>query len=124
MATSIQEISYTNVKPLIKYARHDKVCLKDTETTKWFGIYEKDRLCGVAGSIAKDGKGRIRGVFVLQEHRGKSYGSTLMNHLMTYFSNNNVNYVDQLSSHPEWWLEQGWQSKSIVKNGQWIYKNI
>jgi hypothetical protein len=43
---------------------------------------------------------------------------------MTYFSNSHINYVDQLSSHPEWWLEQGWQSKSIVKNGQCIYKNI
>lgn len=118
------EIDYNMVKTLNNKAKLDKVCLKDTQTTKWFGAYLDNVLCGVAGTILNNGKGRIRGVFVLKEHRKHGIGSKLMNYIINYLIDNNACYIDQLSSHPEWWIKNNWKVKSKVKNGSWIYKTI
>jgi GNAT superfamily N-acetyltransferase len=120
----VREISYNTVKPLASKALKDKVCLKDTATTKWFAAYDNDVLLGVAGSILKNGNGRIRGVYVLPEYRKLGAGRMMMDHIMYYFSDNGACYVDQLSSHYDWWVKQGWKIKSIVPNGAWIYKTI
>lgn len=124
MLHSIAEISYNTVKPLSSKASKDKVCLKDTPQTQWFGAYIENELCGVAGAAVKDGNGRIRGVYVLPQHRGKGLGSTMMQALMAYFDNKSVCYVEQLASQPDWWLKQGWKLKAPHKNGAWIYKTL
>lgn len=121
---AINKIEFDIVKPLSSKAIKDKVCLKDTKTTVWFGAYDEKNLCGVAGSILKDGKGRIRGVFVLPEYRKLGIGSKLMEHIINYFKSNNACYIDQLSSNPNWWVKKSWKIKSTVKNGAWVYKNI
>ena len=120
----IKQITYDEVKQFSNMAKKDKVNLKDTETTIWFGYYDNEALVGVTGTILKHGKGRIRGVFVPKDHRGKGYGQTLMEYIMKYFDKENACYVDQLASNYEWWLKKGWNLKSIVKNGAWVYKII
>jgi hypothetical protein len=120
----IRQISYNIVKQLESKAQKDKVCLKDTESTVWFGAYDNDVLLGVAGSICKNGKGRIRGVFVLPEYRKIGAGKMMMDYIMHHFADCGACYVDQLSSQYEWWVKQGWKIKSIVPNGAWIYKKI
>ena len=120
----VRQISYNTVKTLASKAAKDKVCLKDTATTKWFAAYDDDVLLGVAGSILKNGNGRIRGVYVLPEYRKLGAGRMMMEHIMFYFSDSGACYVDQLSSQYEWWVKQGWKIKSIVPNGAWIYKTI
>jgi GNAT superfamily N-acetyltransferase len=120
----IKKINHSKVKPLIKFSKNDVVCLKDTKTTEWFGLYEPN-LIGVAGVIIKSGKGRIRGVFILPEKRKMGYGSQLMSYIIEYMESKGVSYIDQLSSHPNWWINKnGWKIKSIVKNGSWIYTKI
>ena len=120
----IQQIPYETVKQFFNLAKKDKVNLKDTKTTVWFGYYAHGILRGVAGTILKHGKGRIRGVFVPENYRGKGYGQSLMKYVMRYFEQENACYVDQLASNYEWWIKQGWKIKSIVKNGAWVYKVI
>jgi N-acetylglutamate synthase-like GNAT family acetyltransferase len=120
----IQKITHNEVKPLISKSKGDKVCLKDTKTTQWFGVYQEEALCGCAGVIIKNGKGRIRGVFILPDCRKFGMGSKLMRYIVEYMEDSGVSYIDQLSSHPNWWLKNGWTTKSIVTNGSWIYKKI
>jgi GNAT superfamily N-acetyltransferase len=121
---TIMEIEYKQVKTLVNKAKYDKVCLKDTKTTKWFGAFIDKLLCGVAGTILKNGKGRIRGVFVVKEHRKLGMGSQLMKHIINYLSDNHACYIDQLASNPEWWVKNNWKIKSLARNGAWIYKTI
>lgn len=121
---AIKQIDFQLVKPLSSKAIKDKVCLKNTNTTIWFGAYNEINLCGVAGSILKGSKGRIRGVFVLPEYRKLGIGSMLMQYIVDYFKNNNACYIDQLASNPNWWVQKNWKVKSTVKNGAWVYKNI
>jgi GNAT superfamily N-acetyltransferase len=121
---NIKQIDYKEVKTLINKAKYDKVCLKDTNTTKWFGAFIENMLCAVAGTILKNGKGRIRGVFVVREHRKLGIGSQLMNYIIEYFSNNNACYIDQLASNPDWWVKKNWKVKSLARNGAWVYKTI
>lgn len=119
-------IPYQQVKPWMGRAAKDGVCLKDTAGgTTWFGaLDEQGALCGVAGATLKAGKGRIRGVFVLPEHRGKKIGSTLMDSVLEWFCEQNACYIDQLSSLPGWWIKRGWKIKAPAKRGAWIYKII
>lgn len=119
----IQKITHNIIKPLISKSKNDKVCLKDTKTTEWFGIYTES-LSGCAGVIIKNGKGRIRGVFILPEKRKLGLGSQLMSYIIDYMEESGVTYIDQLSSSPSWWVKNGWTIKSNVKNGSWIYKKI
>jgi N-acetylglutamate synthase-like GNAT family acetyltransferase len=122
--TKIEKVNHNVIQKLSNKAKKDKVNLKDTETTQWFAIYGNDVLLGCAGTILKNGKGRIRGVFVLPEYRKLGLGSKLMQFIIDDLSNNNACYIDQLSSQPNWWLKNGWKTKSVVKNGSWIYKII
>lgn len=117
-------IEYNIVKTLINKAKYDKVCLKDTITTKWFGAFIDGVLCGVAGTILKNGKGRIRGVFVVKEHRKLGIGSQLMNYIIKFLSDNNACYIDQLASNPDWWIKHNWKIKAPAKNGAWVFKTI
>ncbi len=119
---NIEPINFDIAKLLSSKAKKDKVNLKDTETTKWFGVYLDNKLCGVAGTILKNGKGRIRSVFVIEEYRGQGLGSSLMKFIIDDLIENNACYIDQLASNPKWWIEQSWKVKSVVKNGSWIYK--
>ena len=120
----IEQINFKKVKTFTAPASKEKVCLKDTKTTIWFGAFIDNNLCGIAGSILKNGKGRIRGVFVLPQYRKNGVGSQLMEHIINYFKNNNACYIDQLASNPNWWVNKNWKIKSTVKNGAWVYKNI
>ena len=120
--TKIETVSHEVIKKLSNKAKLDKVNLKDTKTTKWFAIYGNDILLGCAGTILKHGKGRIRGVFILPQYRKFGFGSKLMTHIIEDLKNNHACYIDQLSSQPNWWIKNGWKTKSIVKNGSWIYK--
>lgn len=120
----IEQINFEKIKLLSNLASKEKVCLKNTTTTIWFGAFIEENLCGVAGSILKNGKGRIRGVFVVPSSRKLGVGSLLMEHLINYFKANNACYIDQLAVNPNWWLNKNWKIKSKVKNGAWIYKNI
>tara|TARA_Y100001972_G_scaffold71073_2_gene86459 strand:- start:613 stop:996 length:384 start_codon:yes stop_codon:yes gene_type:complete len=122
--TKIEQVNHSEVKKLSNLAKKDKVNLKDTATTKWFAIYYHNKIIGCAGTILKNGKGRIRGVFILSKYRGLGLGSKLMKHIIDDLIDNHACYIDQLSSQPKWWLNNGWKVKSTVKNGSWIYKLV
>jgi N-acetylglutamate synthase-like GNAT family acetyltransferase len=120
----IVEVTHDRIWHLNGAAKKDKVCLKDTNTTKWFAIYVDYHIIGCAGIIIKGSKGRIRGVFILPEHRNKGYSSQLMSYIIKYMTDENVCYIDQLSSQPEWWIKNGWKEKSKALNGSWVYKTF
>jgi GNAT superfamily N-acetyltransferase len=121
----IRIITHNEVKVFQSKAAKEGICLKDTKTTTWFGAFDDDNnLCGVAGTILKNGKGRIRGVYVDPNKRGNNYGSSLMYNIIEWLCSNNACYIDQFAGKPNWWVKQGWKIKKSTDNGSWVYKTI
>lgn len=115
-------IKFAEIKRFASKAAKDGVSVKDTPSTLWFGVWDNDQLVGFGGLLIKLPKARIKGDWILPEHRGKGYGHHLTEHRLTVCKNhNNIKKIEAYSLHPHYYKDRlGWKVKGQYKPNTWI----
>lgn len=115
-------IKFDQIKKYASKAAKDGVSVKDTPSTMWFGIWDDDDLVGFGGLIIKLPKARIKGDWVLPEHRGKGYGHELTNYRLSMCKKNpNIKVLEAYSLHPDYYKNRlGFKVRSEYRTGTWI----
>lgn len=105
---SVKFVHFKEIKKYASQAAKERVSVKDTASTIWIGVYDPD-LVGFGGLLVKPPKARIKGDWILPNHRGKGYG-----HHMTVMrtelcqTNPRIKIMEAYSLHPNYYKSQGW----------------
>lgn len=104
----VRFVDFSEIKKYASKAAKERVSVKDTDSTLWIAVYDPE-LVGFGGLLVKPPKARIKGDWMLPEHRGKGYG-----HMMTEFRtalckrNPKIKQMEAYSLHPHYYEAQGW----------------
>ena len=110
MGALLLQIEYAAVAPFKSAAARDQVSVSDTRETYWF-LYKVDgELVGLCGLLRTTLGGRIKGVWVKPEHRGKGHGTSMTRELIRqaidvlFFLR-----LEALAHNPAFYEELGWK---------------
>ena len=120
----IVDADFEDVRRYAGRAAKEGVSVKHTPTTMWFAIYDGDiGMVGFGGLLIKAGKARVKGDWVLQEHRGKGYGYELHEHrVQLCLRNPRIKVMEAHSLHPRFYEGNGWVILGEYKEGTYIVR--
>jgi len=117
----VQFIKFDMIKGFASRAAKERVSVKDTASTVWFGIFEnfyteESELVGFGGVIIKGSKARVKSIYVLPEHRGKGYGSLLTEHMIRAAQKiPHIKTLEAYAVNPKYYEALGWVSLQTAK---------
>lgn len=110
MAT-LRRVEYADVSPFKSAAARDHVSVSDTRETFWF-LYEDDAgaLIGFCGLLRTPLGGRVKGVWVKPEFRGRGHG-TAMTVALIQQATEELFFLrlEALAHNPKFYEGMGWQ---------------
>ena len=120
----VQFIQFKLIKGYASRAAKERVSVKDTPSTVWFGVFDSE-LIGFGGVIIKGSKARVKSIFVLPEHRGKGYGSLLTDHMITAAQNlPQITTLEAYAVNPRYYEALGWISLQTAKGITVVQKKL
>ncbi|MCG3198580.1 MAG: hypothetical protein GHCLOJNM_03083 [bacterium] len=120
----------TDIAPLASRAAKEGVCLKPTRNrTRWFvGLAsvsgEPVGICGLFEGTYK--VFRLKGIYVLPEHRGKGFGASMTASLHYHAIKIGAERLEAITANPDFYLNRlGWDGKRPRGKKYWtVWKSI
>ena len=113
----VRIVSFEEIKHHAYLASKERVSVKHTPSTIWFGIFDP-KLVGFGGLIFKKDKARIKGDFVLHQYRGKGYGHLLTKYRIdTLKKTGRIKIIEAYSLHPKYYKSLGFKEIKMYSKG-------
>ena len=113
----IRSVNYEEVFPFYSKAAKERVSLKTSKETWWYGVVnENNEILGVAGLLKVKIGYRIKGVYVLPDYRNMGLGGQLTEHLIQ-FCENRFSLIEAFAYNPKYYEEKGFTRYGSLPNG-------
>ena len=113
----IRSVNYEEVFPFYARAAKERVSLKTSKETWWYGIVnDNNEILGVAGLLKVKIGYRIKGVYVLPDYRNMGLGGQLTEHLIK-FCENRFSLIEAFAYNPKYYEEKGFTRYGSLPNG-------
>ncbi len=109
-------VDYGVISSLKSAAAREGVSLGCTKNTEWYAVLVDNLVIGVAGLIRISTGFRLKGFYVMPEHRGNGIGRTLLDYLIEICSDRFAS-VEVLTRHPEAYLKRGFVAIGRTSHG-------
>lgn len=116
------------IPELLKYksaAAREQVSVSATRNTVWLKALVEGELVGFGAYIwATETKARVKGIYVLPEHRGEGYGTAMTLQILQQAAGAGATEIEALALNPSWYEERGFTRTKQRANGAWrVHRN-
>lgn len=105
------------VQPLRSAARRDHVSLSNSPGKVWYAIEVEDIPVAVAFVQVARGRGRIGGIYVKPDHRGRGYGEQLTAACIRAVRDAFCGVADCYALNPQYWVGLGFEQVGTNAHG-------
>lgn len=112
------EVDFLQVKPFASRAAKERVAIKPTGNTIWFHIKVDDVVVGCCGLYVGK-KCRIKGDYMMMQHRGKGYGEFITQCRLLLAEQLEYEEVEVLTLHPKYYEKKGFTIVKERNKGVW-----
>ena len=120
----LQEVSFCFVRKYASLAKKERVGITDTGKTRWFEFFLDGEPIGCCGLIYQGKKVRIKGIYLLPQHRGKGNGVFMDDCLLSIAKDDGVNVVEVLTLHPRFYKSRGFKILKETYKGVFLAQII
>lgn len=118
----LKEVHFTGVKKYASLAKKDRVSISETKNTRWFEFFLESEPIGCCGLLYQGRKSRIKGVYILPQHRGAGHGVFMDDCLLSISKSDGVDFVEVLTLHPKFYQNRGFTIIKEANKGVFLAK--
>lgn len=114
------QVEYAEIKKFGSLGKRERVSISDTSNTYWFQIQRDSELVGVCGLYLAAKKCRIKGDWILPQHRGKGLGEFITKCRLGIAKDMGYTLVEVLTLHPHYYEAKGFTIHKETRKGVWL----
>lgn len=119
----LSPLLYIDAAKFAEQARAEKVTIDDSGQTIWYAFSKGNEVLGLLGW--DNWNWRIRGVFVLPEHRGKGYGQQMTEQLIEIIGKFwKPRWIEVWAFNPEFYRPRGFEEIGSRHTGSTIMRKM
>lgn len=118
--------SFIDVRPFKSAAARDHVSVSETRDTLWFVYEQGAEILGICALMRTKLGGRIKGVWIDPQHRGRGHGRQMTIELIKHATGELLfPRLEALAHNPAFYEAMGWKRVGVpVSNGAvWLARN-
>lgn len=118
---SVRRAELAELLPHRAAAAREHVSVSETRNTVWFKVLVDGEMVGFGAYIwATETKARVKGIYVLPEHRGEGYGTAMTLQILHQARGAGATETEAIALSPSWYEDRGFCKVGKQQaNGAW-----